>query len=157
MIKVNQFNDIAKNTLDEWIYFLKNEEIKENFKAKGLSEAKDKLDMLKLSEIDRQNYNRYLEGLTYQASMTEVPFLDGKQSGIEEGRVEGRIEGEKIGIEKGRLEGEKVGIEKGRMEGEKSGLEKVAISLSKQQMPVERIAEITNLTVSEIETLITKH
>ena len=28
LIKVNEFNDIAKNTLDEWIYFLKNSEIK---------------------------------------------------------------------------------------------------------------------------------
>ncbi len=26
ILRINQFNDIAKNTLDEWIYFLKNEE-----------------------------------------------------------------------------------------------------------------------------------
>ncbi len=25
IIKVNQFDDVAKNTLDEWIYFLKNQ------------------------------------------------------------------------------------------------------------------------------------
>ena len=35
IIKVNQFNDLAKDTLDEWIYFLKNSEIKEEFSAKG--------------------------------------------------------------------------------------------------------------------------
>jgi len=29
LIKINRFNDIAKDTLDEWIYFLKNEEIKQ--------------------------------------------------------------------------------------------------------------------------------
>jgi hypothetical protein len=40
VIKVNKFNDIAKNTLDEWIYFLKNEEIKSSFKAKGLDKAR---------------------------------------------------------------------------------------------------------------------
>ncbi len=49
IIKVNQFNDIAKNTLDEWIYFLKNEEIKDSFHAKGLLEAKEKLDKFKTS------------------------------------------------------------------------------------------------------------
>ncbi len=38
--KVNNFDDIAKDTLDEWIYFLKNEEIKDNFVAKGLMKAK---------------------------------------------------------------------------------------------------------------------
>lgn len=128
LIKVNQFNDIAKNTLDEWIYFLKNEEIREDFKAKGLSEAKNKLDMLKLSETERQSYNRYLEELTYQASMTEVPFLEGKQSGIDQGRVEG----------------------------EKLGLKKVALSLLKRQMSIEQIVEITNLPAQEIEELITK-
>jgi len=40
LIKINNFNDIAKDSLDEWIYFLKNEEIKENFNAKGLKQAK---------------------------------------------------------------------------------------------------------------------
>jgi len=29
--------------LDDWIYFLKNEEIYEDFSAKGLAEAKEKL------------------------------------------------------------------------------------------------------------------
>ena len=33
--QVNQFNDIAKDTLDEWVYFLKNSEVKDDFKAKG--------------------------------------------------------------------------------------------------------------------------
>jgi nucleoside 2-deoxyribosyltransferase len=28
LIKINQFNDVAKDPLDEWIYFLKHEEIK---------------------------------------------------------------------------------------------------------------------------------
>jgi predicted transposase/invertase (TIGR01784 family) len=48
IININRFNDIAKNTLDEWIFFLKNEEIKEEFSAKGLIEAKEKI---RLNEI----------------------------------------------------------------------------------------------------------
>lgn len=35
ILKVNQFDDISRSTIDEWIYFLKNEEIKDNFKARG--------------------------------------------------------------------------------------------------------------------------
>ena len=42
LLKINQFNDIAKNSLDEWIYFLKNEEIKDEFQAKGLEQANKK-------------------------------------------------------------------------------------------------------------------
>lgn len=41
LIKINRFNDIAKDTLDEWIYFLKNEEIKDNFTAQELKEAQE--------------------------------------------------------------------------------------------------------------------
>lgn len=69
LIKVNQFNDNAKNTLDEWVYFLKHEEIADTFTAKGLQEAKEKLDVMKLSDEKRQQYTRYLDNLHYEASM----------------------------------------------------------------------------------------
>ncbi len=68
LLKVNQFNDIAKNTLDEWIYFLKNDEVKDDFKAKGLKEANDVLDIMRLEEKERYGYNRYLDSLHLKAS-----------------------------------------------------------------------------------------
>lgn len=68
ILKVNQFNDIAKDTLDEWIYFLKNSEVKDDFKAKGLKEANDVLDIMKLPKDDRYGYNRYLDSLHLKAS-----------------------------------------------------------------------------------------
>ncbi|MCU0447452.1 MAG: Rpn family recombination-promoting nuclease/putative transposase [Microscillaceae bacterium] len=43
LLKVNNFDDVAQDTLDEWIYFLKNSEVKDEFKAKGLDKAKEKL------------------------------------------------------------------------------------------------------------------
>ena len=33
VIKVNNFDDIAKDTLDQWMYYLKNNEIKDDFNA----------------------------------------------------------------------------------------------------------------------------
>jgi predicted transposase/invertase (TIGR01784 family) len=68
LIKVNQFDDIAKDTLDEWIYFLKNSEVKDSFKAKGLAEAKEILDMMRLSKEAQYGYNRYLDFLHLKAS-----------------------------------------------------------------------------------------
>jgi predicted transposase/invertase (TIGR01784 family) len=68
LLKVNQFNDIAKDTLDEWIYFLKNSEVKDNFKAKGLKEANDVLDIMRLPEEENYGYNRYLDSLHLKAS-----------------------------------------------------------------------------------------
>jgi len=68
IIKVNKFNDIAKDNLDEWIYFLKNSEVKDEFTAKGLKEAGEVLDYMRLPEDDQFSYNRYLDYLHYKAS-----------------------------------------------------------------------------------------
>jgi predicted transposase/invertase (TIGR01784 family) len=68
LLKVNQFNDIAVDTLDEWIYFLKNSEVKDSFKAKGLKEAGEVLDIMRLPAVDQYGYNRYLDSLHLKAS-----------------------------------------------------------------------------------------
>ncbi len=68
LIKVNQFDDFAKDTLDEWIYFLKNSEVKDEFKAKGLAEAKEVLDVMRLDAEQQFGYNRYLDYLHLKAS-----------------------------------------------------------------------------------------
>ncbi len=69
LIRVNQFNDRVKNRIDEWIYFLKNEAIKDNFRAKGLKKAKETLDMLKLSPKEREIYKRREENEMYKNSI----------------------------------------------------------------------------------------
>jgi hypothetical protein len=68
ILKVNQFNDIAKDTLDEWIYFLKNSEVKDGFKAKGLKEAGEVLDIMRLPATATYGYNRYLDSLRVKSS-----------------------------------------------------------------------------------------
>ena len=68
IIKVNQFNDVANDTLDEWIYFLKNNEVKDEFRAKGLAEAKEVLDIMRLNKEQQYGYNRYLDYLHVKAS-----------------------------------------------------------------------------------------
>ncbi|MCI5212513.1 MAG: Rpn family recombination-promoting nuclease/putative transposase [Candidatus Electrothrix sp. ATG2] len=88
LIKVNKFDDIAKDTLDEWIYFLKNEEIKSDFKAKGIIKAKQELDILKLSDEERRAYERYQDDLHYQASMVESTYT----AGINKGRKQRDME-----------------------------------------------------------------
>jgi predicted transposase/invertase (TIGR01784 family) len=97
LLKVNQFNDIAKDTLDEWVYFLKNSEVKDDFKAKGLKEAGEVLDIMRLEKEDQYGYNRYLDSLHLKAS--EVFSL---QSEAEfKAKDERSIEIVKNGISKG--------------------------------------------------------
>lgn len=130
LIKVNNFNNVARNTLDEWIYFLKNEEIKPGFKARGLQQAKKRLDIMKLSEAERLDYRRHSNDLHYQASMVESSYGLGKIEGREEGR------------------------EQGREEGKSTALAQAAIKMFNRGISPEAIAEITGLTVEQIETLI---
>ena len=54
--------------MDEWIYFLKNSEVKDTFKAKGLKEASEVLDIMRLPKDDEYGYNRYLDSLHLKAS-----------------------------------------------------------------------------------------
>jgi predicted transposase/invertase (TIGR01784 family) len=97
LLKVNQFNDIAKDTLDEWIYFLKNSEVKDEFNAKGLKEAGQVLDIMKLNKDEEYGYNRYLDSLHLKASeifslQTEAEFKIRDEKTIEIA-INGIIEG----------------------------------------------------------------
>jgi predicted transposase/invertase (TIGR01784 family) len=84
LIKVNNFDEIAKDSLDEWIYFFKKEEIKPEFKAKGIQKAKQELEIMKMPEEEQKSYNAYLSNLSYQASM----FLSTYTLGQKETKME---------------------------------------------------------------------
>jgi predicted transposase/invertase (TIGR01784 family) len=129
LIRINNFDDIAKDSLDEWIYFLKNEEIKDNFKAKGLEKAKEVLDYLKCSDAEKREYENFKESLHYQASMYESTYVVGKMDGIKEGIVKGIEQGIEQGIEKGE---------------EKKSLE-IAKAMLAKGLDVQTIMEITGL------------
>lgn len=81
ILKVNGFDDIAKNSLDEWIYFLKNSEIRSEFKAKGLVKAAQELDILKLSKEERAEYESFIEDRRVGESSIKTSWLEGKAEG----------------------------------------------------------------------------
>ena len=97
VIKVNQFDDIAKDTLDEWIYYLKNNDIKEEFTAKGLDQAKQLLKLDNLTEKERKQYIYHLENLSYKASMMETWRIEAE----DEIRREENIEMARRGLSRG--------------------------------------------------------
>ncbi len=73
IIKVNAFDDNAENSLDEWIYFLKNNEIKDSFKAKGLAKAKEILRVDNLSPEDKTAYDIFIKNQRIlQSELTTV-------------------------------------------------------------------------------------
>lgn len=131
LIKVSKFNDIATNTLDEWIYYLKNNKIRDDFTAQGMDKAREILAFDHLSEEEKKQYERAID---------ERLLRDAE---IRTSHGEGLFEGERIGIEKGRAEGEaereKLKAERERLKAEKEVAQKIA------EKQATRIAELEKL------------
>ncbi|MDR9441397.1 MAG: Rpn family recombination-promoting nuclease/putative transposase [Schleiferiaceae bacterium] len=83
VLKVNNFNDVAKDSLDEWIYFLKNSEIQDNFQARGLQEAAEKLKEDTLSPEEQRAYRQYQENRRIERSEIETALQEGEEKGIQ--------------------------------------------------------------------------
>ncbi len=136
IIKVNNFNDLAKDSLDEWIYYLKNNEVKEGSKAQGLELVRQKLEFEELSPQDKASYIKAIENKAIDKDV------------IHTARIEGRYEGEQIGLEKGLA---LVAQEKQKAEHDKA-LD-TARKMKADLLPDEVIAKYTGLSLAEIRAL----
>jgi predicted transposase/invertase (TIGR01784 family) len=88
LLVVENFNDVAISNLNEWLYFLKNQKIKDSFTAPGLKEAKEILDSSRLSDDEYRAYESYLDYNRRKAGIDEASFDDA----VEKGRRERDIE-----------------------------------------------------------------
>jgi len=92
LIEVERFQNFIQSDLDEWIYFFKNSEIKENFKSKNIQRAKEKLDLLKMPENERKAYERFLMNKASEKDVLETAKLEGEIEGIKKGMAQGKLE-----------------------------------------------------------------
>lgn len=133
LIKVNNFNRMATTSLDEWIYFLKNEEIKDEFKAKGIQKAKESFSLLRMTDEELRAYNSYQDSLRDQASYVETNYdfarMEGKEEGIGEGIRQGIEIGIEQGLEKGKLEVARRLVAKGMSDEEAAAIAGIEVGL----------------------------
>ncbi|PID63769.1 MAG: hypothetical protein CR974_01120 [Gammaproteobacteria bacterium] len=87
LLKVNNFDDETKDTLDEWIYFFKNSKIKDEFSAKGIKKAQKNWNVMCLNDEDRKQYERYISQLQHDRSLIGGSFDDGKFEGRKEEKI----------------------------------------------------------------------
>lgn len=125
ILKVNDFNSVAKSPLEEWIYYLNTGEIPDNATAPGLDKAREQLKLDKMSKEELKAYYRHLDNIVILKSniFTER----------EEGRVEGRVEG--------------------RAEGEKSKQLEIARNLKRMGLSTADTCKATGLSAEEVERL----
>ena len=91
LVKVNNFNDVSKTPLDEWIYFLKNTALPTDFSAKGLKEVEQKLKYEQMNIVEKQEYDTFVKNVRISKSVIESAKLESLDEGYEKGRVETKI------------------------------------------------------------------
>ena len=146
ILKVNDFNKVAKTPLEEWIYYLNTGEIPEGANAPGLEVVREKLKIDSMTKVEKEAYYRHLDNI--------VILRDNIYTEREEGRAEGRAEGLEAGraegLEAGRAEGLEAGRAEGRAEGEKLKQAEIARNMKNMGMDTSTIAAITGMTEEEI-------
>jgi len=91
IIKVNSFDDVAKDTLDEWIYYLKNNRLPDHFTAPGLEKAEKILNYYNMDTEAKALYDAHIKDRRISYDVLETARMEGRDEGREEGREEGRM------------------------------------------------------------------
>ena len=138
LIRVNAFDKLAENHLEEWLRYLKDGIIADDTTAPGLQEAKRKLEYMAMSKAEKLAYDEHLNAVMIQNDVISTNRM--------EAHAEGRAEGLAEGMEKG--------MQKGREEGLAEGMD-AANARSIQRMvakglPAEEIADLLGLSVEYV-------
>lgn len=122
ILKVNDFNQVAKTPLEEWIYYLNTGEIPEKAQAPGLDAARERLKLDRMSKDELKAYYRHLDNIVILRDNIHTERAEGRAEGLEEGRAKGVEEAKK----------------------------QSAVRMKAKGFPVEDIADITGLSLEEI-------
>ena len=133
LIRVNEFNQVAKTPLEEWIQYLKTGVINPDTTAPGLPEAREKLRYYDMTPEERHAYDEHINAIMIQNDVLSTA----RQEGLDEGRAEGLT----------------IGRAEGRAEGQKEKALDVARNLKSMGLSDEMIAKATGLPEEDIREL----
>lgn len=78
MIYAEKFQDVINEDIDEWVYFFKHGEIRDDFKSPGILLAARKLDYLLMSEVEKRSYEGYLAYLGQELDILDSAKMEAK-------------------------------------------------------------------------------
>jgi hypothetical protein len=136
---VEGFDDVAKNSLDEWMYYLKNTEIPDSFTARGLPEARERLRYDRLTKEEKTVYDHYVDQARHERGVLFTSYFNGK--------FDGRAEGIEVGRQEGMEVGRQEGIEVGRTE----NAVEIAEKMLKDGMSIDSVCRYTGLSKEQVE------
>lgn len=153
MPKFNKTEDELDGMLDKWMFVLKNlSRLMERPTVLQERVFTKLFDAAEISRFDKKNLLAYEESLkNYRDwySLEKTALLKGHAKGLAEGLAEGRAKG----LAEGRAKGLAEGLAEGRTEGFNKGKLEIAMKMKQKKMPVDMIAEMTGISVDEIEKL----
>ena len=126
ILKVNDFNRVARSPLEEWMYYLNTGDIPDSATAPGLGQAREQLKLTRMSKEELDAYYRHLDNI--------VILRDNIRTERAEGLAEGLAKGREEGLAKGRTEERIENARKMKMRGLDDSM----------------ISDITGLTIEEI-------
>ena len=88
LVRVNEFNKVAKSPLEEWVEYLKNGVISSDTQAPGLQEAREKLKYYSMSDAERYAYDEHINAIMIQNDVLGNARLEGMEKDRAEGRAE---------------------------------------------------------------------
>lgn len=133
--------------LEKWVRFLmkpnslRKEELDRN---KALKDAKEILDQIKKDEREEE------------LAWLREKYIRDQNNMISTGLRKGLRKGLRQGLEQGMKQGLQEGIEKGMQEGRKQNQREIVLRLIKENIEIEKIMKITELSKEEIEEIISK-
>lgn len=154
LIQTTRFNDVINEPLDEWIYFFKNSEVLDSFKAKGMGSVKEKLAFFAMSDTEKKQYKRFLNNLHWEASIAETAKIEQEEKFNEavEKAVEARTQDHKkeLEAEARKAKQAQVALEEAEQKRRTKAIN-IAIKCIKRGDTNEEIQDFTDLSLEEIE------
>lgn len=91
ILKVNDFNQVAKSPLEEWIHYLNTGDIPDSATAPGLEEVREHLKIDRMTKDELKAYYRHLDNIVILRDNIYTERAEGRAAGREEGREEERL------------------------------------------------------------------
>ena len=98
LIRVNEFNQVAKTPLEEWVKYLKTGIIDPDTTAPGLPEAREKLRYYDMSPEERHEYDEHVNAIMIQNDVLNTAKLEGRAEGRAEGKLEDAKNLKQLGV-----------------------------------------------------------
>ena len=141
LIQVEKYQNIIQKSIDEWIYWFKNDQVKEGSSSKNIKKVQERLNILKMTNKERTAYEKYLENLAADKNILETAYSDGYNDAEDKFKIE--------------LERERQETEKAKQEAEKLKLQMIDLAKMLKNLNIEitEISKKTGLSEEEINKL----